>query len=100
AHLHRSSRLQAVTSVLVTELPPDLWNGELLAHLYSRFNEGPTEVILPGEDMHAARKTELDSQEYRNSTTAIANLPPEELDTSNSIERSFTMASYQGAGRS
>lgn len=60
AHLHRSSRLQAVTSVLVTELPPDLWNGELLAHLYSRFNEGPTEVILPGEDMHAARKTELE----------------------------------------
>jgi hypothetical protein len=60
AHLHRSSRLHAVTSVLVTELPPDLWNGELLSRLYSRFNEGPTEVILPGEAVHAARKAELD----------------------------------------
>lgn len=60
AHLHHSSQLQAVTSVLITELPPDLWNRELLAHLYSQFNEGPTEVILPREDMHAARKTELE----------------------------------------
>jgi hypothetical protein len=46
--------------MLVTELPPDLWNRELLAHLYSQFNEGPTEVILLGEDMHVARKTELE----------------------------------------
>jgi hypothetical protein len=46
--------------MLITELPPDLWNGELLSHLYSRFNEGPTEVILPGEAVHAARKAELD----------------------------------------
>jgi hypothetical protein len=46
--------------VLITELPPDLWNGELLSRLYSRFNEGPTEVILPGEAVHAARKAELD----------------------------------------
>ncbi|GCB27617.1 CSC1-like protein At3g21620 [Aspergillus awamori] len=60
AHLHRYSRLQEVTTVLVTELPPDLCNRELLARLYSRFNEGTTEVILPGEAVHAARKSELD----------------------------------------
>jgi hypothetical protein len=46
--------------VLITELPPDLWNRELLSHLYSWFNERLMEVILPGEDMHAARKTELE----------------------------------------
>lgn len=60
AYLHRSSQLQALTSVLITELPLDLWNGELLAHLYSQFNKGLTEVILPGEDMHAARKSKLE----------------------------------------
>ncbi|KAB8227890.1 putative DUF221 membrane protein [Aspergillus alliaceus] len=45
--LYGFSQARAVTTILVTEIPPQMWNVEDLRLVYSAYNGGPVDIILP-----------------------------------------------------
>lgn len=59
-YLKRLSMSGAITSLLVTEIPPAMWNRRVLAHVFGKLNGGLTEVMLLNESDCAAKEEELD----------------------------------------
>jgi hypothetical protein len=57
--LYSSSQARAVTTVLVTEIPPQMWNTENLRLVYSAYNGGPVDIILPKAETCESMENEL-----------------------------------------
>ena len=59
SYLHHPSRAETVTAVLITEIPSHNWERTFLKCLYSRYNGGPVDIILPKQDICNTKELEL-----------------------------------------
>lgn len=59
SYLHHPSRANAVTAVLVTEIPPRMWKKTILKQVYSKYNGGTIDVILPRKEICDIKEVEL-----------------------------------------
>lgn len=59
SYLHHPSRANAVTAVLVTEIPPHMWKRKILKQIYSKYNGGTIEVILPKKEICDIKEVQL-----------------------------------------
>ena len=59
SYFHHPSRTEAVTTVLITEIPPRMWKRAFLKRVYSRYNGGPIDIIFPKEDICNIKEIEL-----------------------------------------
>ncbi|KAE8396957.1 hypothetical protein BDV37DRAFT_277282 [Aspergillus pseudonomiae] len=50
-YFHEWFLAQKVATIVVTNIPPGMWNDESLRQIYSAFNGGPVDVILPQQDV-------------------------------------------------
>ncbi|KAB8242965.1 hypothetical protein BDV35DRAFT_399650 [Aspergillus flavus] len=62
AYLHHPSRAGAVTPVLVTQIPPHMWDKKLLKYVYSAYNGGPVGVTLPRQRECESKENELSKE--------------------------------------
>ncbi|KAE8372671.1 hypothetical protein BDV26DRAFT_285761 [Aspergillus bertholletiae] len=58
-YLYGSCQGRAVTTILVTEIPPQMWNTEDLRLVYSAYNGGPVDIILPKAETCESMENEL-----------------------------------------
>lgn len=61
SYFHHPSRAEAVTTVLITDIPSHMWERSFLKRVYSSYNGGPMNVILPKEDICNIKEIELNS---------------------------------------
>lgn len=59
SYLHHPSRAKSVTTVLITEIPSHAWERGFLKRVYSSYNGGPVDTILPKEDICNIKEIEL-----------------------------------------
>ena len=60
-YFHHPSNAEAVSAVLITEVPSHLWKRAFLKRIYSSYNGGPIDIILPREDICNSKEIELNS---------------------------------------
>ena len=61
SYFHHPTRAEAVTTVLITEIPSCMWERASLRRIYSNYNRGPIGIILPREGVCNIKETELDN---------------------------------------
>lgn len=59
SYLHHPSRAESVTTVLITEIPLHVWERVFLKYVYSSYNRGLVDIILPKEDICNIKEIEL-----------------------------------------
>ncbi|KAE8410528.1 hypothetical protein BDV36DRAFT_307131 [Aspergillus pseudocaelatus] len=58
-YFHECFSAQRAATIVVTNIPPRTWNGETLRQIYSAFNGGPVDVILPQQEVCDGKELEL-----------------------------------------
>ncbi|ODM18123.1 hypothetical protein SI65_05994 [Aspergillus cristatus] len=59
SYLHHPSRANAVTTILITEIPPHMWKSTTLKQVYTKYNGGTIDVILPKKEICDIKEIEL-----------------------------------------
>ena len=59
SYFHHPSRAEAVTTVLITDIPSHMWERAFLRRIYSNYNRGPIGIILPEEGVCNIKEIEL-----------------------------------------